>query len=547
MSVIKRQRSGSTTEGAYRTYSPVGTDSLPTSAHPHAQSPSMQGRSLRPLPSPSSLAYQPSVAHSVAGHGPQSMSSPTSYHPGSSIHTATTSSAASQHIADLQHQVTLKSLALQTLQSEYASLLQKLQRERLKSQAIEKKTNVADLEVNDLTTRNEELTEQVKSLETQVEEIERRREAERADATKEKDQWGRMLDMSGRLQAKNAEERQRLLDEKNSLEQRVLAYERDSEARFLQMKKNMGDRFGSPRKGSPAPQTEPAKAVVGSRESALVENQASEALQRENLLLRARLDVMRSALDDIRRQNNATEDREREVAKQRSGMKEAIDHALHEDERLGRPRHPETRLQRSPRPRQTTTQAPPPAAAKQPASHTTYPTLQISSSPPPPEAPTAAKPFRAPLPSPETMRAVSPGPAELGFDVTPSNASPEDLIKALGPVPTSKSTLDKLNIPAWNPPAAFNKRDASGPGTPYPGTETSGPTPVRQQKAKASVSRSGSKSRRASPEKRTPGVVGDDSGPRPTRNEPESPAAAAMPPPPPRPAAQQAANWRPLE
>merc|ERR1712070_1254581 len=34
-------------------------------------------------------------------------------------------------------------------------------------------------------------------------------------------------------------------------------------------------------------------------------------------------------------------------------------------------------------------------------------------------------------------RAVSPGPAELGFSVEPSSSSPEDLIRALGPLPTA--------------------------------------------------------------------------------------------------------------
>lgn len=516
MSFIKRQRSGSTNEGLYRCYSPAGSDSVPTSAHPHAQSPSMQGRSLRPLPSPSSLAYQPSVAHSVAGHGAPSMSSPTSYQPSSSIHTATTSSAASQHIADLQHQVTLKSLALQTLQSEYASLLQKLQRERLKSQAIEKKTNVADLEVNDLTTRNEELTEQVKSLETHIEELERKRDAERAEATREKDQWGRMLDMEGRLQAKNAEERQRLLDEKNSLEQRVLAYEREGEARLLQMKKNMGDRLGSSRKGSPAPQQTSAKAAhaAPAEQSAVAKSQAPSFLQQENLLLSSRLDVLRSALNEIRRQNGALEDREREFARHRSSVTATIDHALREDEQL--PRQPKTRLQQRP--------VSPPSAILANA-----PPLQVSP---------ATKPFQASLPNdPETMcriaRAVSPGPAELGFEVvTPaSNASPEDLIRALGPVPKphKPDVPFALNIPPWNPPMAFNKRDASGPGTPYPGTTE----PVRQHRPKSAVARS----RRASPGK---------SG-RPEELEMAPPAATAMPPPPRPASAVQVASWRPSE
>ena len=137
-------------------------------------------------------------------------------------------SAISAHIADLQHQVTLKSLALQTLQAEYASLLQKLQRERVKSRTMEK-TSEAHQEVNDLTDKNEDLTEEVKRLQMQLEESERKRESERADSVREKEQWLRMLEIGGRLHSRNTEEKQRLKDEKNYLSQRVAAYEGEND------------------------------------------------------------------------------------------------------------------------------------------------------------------------------------------------------------------------------------------------------------------------------------------------------------------------------
>lgn len=82
---------------------------------------------------------------------------------------------ASAHIADLQHQVTLKSLALQTLQSEYASLLQKLQRERVKSQAFEKKFSIADAEVTELNEKISDLTELNALLTSEIQEYDRRR------------------------------------------------------------------------------------------------------------------------------------------------------------------------------------------------------------------------------------------------------------------------------------------------------------------------------------------------------------------------------------
>jgi parvulin-like peptidyl-prolyl isomerase len=129
--------------------------------------------------------------------------------------------ATSAHTADLQHQVTLKSLALQTLQSEYASLLQKLQRERVKTQTIERKTNVADQEVNGLAGRNEELSERVQELELRLERL----EAERTEFADEKEQWLRMLGICHRLQANYAEERQVLVEERDALQVRTAAYD----------------------------------------------------------------------------------------------------------------------------------------------------------------------------------------------------------------------------------------------------------------------------------------------------------------------------------
>ena len=134
--------------------------------------------------------------------------------------------------------MTLKSLALQTLQSEYASLLQKLQRERIKSQTIEKKTSVADQEVNDLTGRNEDLAEQIKILETQLEECETKRESERSTAATERDQWTKLLSLDRQLQSKNAEEKQKLRDEKSLLSQRVAAYEGDNFSRVDQAERS---------------------------------------------------------------------------------------------------------------------------------------------------------------------------------------------------------------------------------------------------------------------------------------------------------------------
>ena len=422
-------------------YSPQPTESLPGSAYPRQHSPSFHARPLRPLPSPSSLAYPPSAATSLPPPTAQSVGSPSnSYQPGSSIHTASTSSVASQHIADLQHQVTLKSLSLQTLQSEYSTLLQKLQREKVKSQTIEKKTNVADQEVNELTGKNEELTEQVQALEKQLEEIEKRREAERAEAAKEKDQWGRMLEMGGRLQAKHAEDRQKLLEDISHLQQRVAYYEEENSLRFEQIKKNLQTRMDSPSRDaagqsrSTLDSGSDAASKAGGPSAKFLRSDTADS-KREVVLLKARIEVLQSALERVTQQNDEVEQHTKTFLEQAQHTRTIITRALKDDctapsrdvrafsKGSSECSTPRANSVRSPKVLPTvmpTSELR--AVSKSPRSLEHMNTLVGS---------TALSAARIAA----TARAVSPGPAELGFEVIPSTLSPEELIRALGPLP----------------------------------------------------------------------------------------------------------------
>ncbi|KAI7708127.1 hypothetical protein KC353_g11220, partial [Hortaea werneckii] len=418
------------TRGAF---SPAPTDTAPPSAYPRQGSPYSSGRGPRGLPSPSSLAYAPSVAPSLAPPTAQSATSPIpSYEQPLSIHAASANSATSAHIADLQHQVTLKSLSLQTLQSEYASLLQKLQRERVKSQAIEKKTTVADNEVNELTGRNEELLEQVKTLEGRVEELERKREQERSDTAREKEQWGRMLEMGTRLQARHADDRQKLMDEREELRSRVAALEGSQSDK---------DRVVGSKESSVVLSTEPTQAHGASKEYSMPRKttchkgtsagfaEDSEVLKREVRSLKDQRDLLRSALAAVRTHNNTLQATLAEVSLQNRTIAEDIDKCLGKEDGMSAQRTPCHSRPSS-------------------ASGRDNPKFPISSAPSKSgnAAKSVASPEKANQPGDVSSilrdaatigRAVSPGPAELGFSVEPSSSSPEDLIRALGPLPTA--------------------------------------------------------------------------------------------------------------
>lgn len=170
------------------------------------QSPLQASQTLRSgmLPSPSSMNF------------PTGPSLPP-ISPPSSVQT----SAQAVHFQDLQHQVSIKTLAFQTLQREYDSLLQKLERQRTKCATLEKKFEVSDVEINTLTDEKEKLQAQITALESQVEELQKSRDEARRQLSANGAQYMRIMEMASRLQAQGAEDKKRWEAEKVELERRI--------------------------------------------------------------------------------------------------------------------------------------------------------------------------------------------------------------------------------------------------------------------------------------------------------------------------------------
>ncbi|KAF2765678.1 hypothetical protein EJ03DRAFT_330760 [Teratosphaeria nubilosa] len=403
--------------------SPRIINPVPAPAAAQPGSPIHSGRPLQPLPSPSSIAaYPPKTVPTDTSVLQQPARSPaTSYQPSGPVHNASASSASSAHMADLQQQMTLKTLALQTLQGEYASLLQKLQRERLKSQTIEKKTSVADQEMSELVGKNEDLLDANKTLEARLEECEKKREAERLDAVREKEQWGRMLDMSGRLQAKQAEERQKLADERDNLRVRVAAYEEKDTLR--------GDRLRT----TPEPQCNDAVATFeqqGSGRQATSEPDQRAmcdvaGLQREVGMLKSKIEVLRSSLQKMKRYNEETSSRTRDWLQHSSSLFHAIDRALIDEPRPGWSGSPLAE------------------------------TVTMSANETMPPAP-AGKATLAPTPprmtAPSKSQVMLPDTQQLGSNVQPSTSS-EEPWEVHGPETVHIPTLEE-----YRPPQPLNGR-----------------------------------------------------------------------------------------
>lgn len=427
----------------YRTHSPAHSESWTTSAHHEQQSPRNYGQSLRPLPSPSSMATASYKTPWSGTSAPSGLSPTLSNRATSSIHTASTTSAASQHIADLQHQVTLKSLALQTLQAEYTSLLQKFQRDRLKSQTLDKKSVAAEQEVNDLTGKNEELAEQVKTLEAQIEQCEKRREAERSGSLREKEQWSRMLEMSSKLQAKNSDERQKILRERDELQQRLAA---------LESNPGLSARVSSPEHHDCSGQRENGRNNQEGQEELAI-------LRHDNSILRTKVCKLRDVLKATETYFAGMMDQRRAILENEEGVTSAIAGALRDEAILPRSSPSEPR-------RQNHT---PSAQEVRRGSADQSPTRSPSGAQCPSNPEVTAGPLSSASSRPQTTSPPNSHPTVQKSNTTDLANNP----------PTNRSPLP---LPKWQPPnqpSLFttteplpnNQRRPSGPSTPYPGSE----------------------------------------------------------------------------
>jgi chromosome segregation ATPase len=134
---------------------------------------------------------------------------------------ASQSSAHTVHLQDLQHQISVKTLAFQTLQREYDSLLHKLERQRTKCAALEKKFEVSDIEINTLTEEKEKLLAQVAALEAHIEELQQSRDEARRQIAANGSQYMKIVEMANLLQSQSADEKRKWRAEKDELQKRI--------------------------------------------------------------------------------------------------------------------------------------------------------------------------------------------------------------------------------------------------------------------------------------------------------------------------------------
>ncbi|KAF2034355.1 hypothetical protein EK21DRAFT_107978 [Setomelanomma holmii] len=243
------------------------------------------------LPSPSSLTFQNAPAL-------PSMSPPSA---------AGQTSAQSAHLQDLQHQISVKTLAFQTLQREYDSLLQKLERQRTKCATLEKKFEVSDIEINSLTDEKEKLHMQITTLETQVEELQQSRDEARRQLVANGAQYMRIMEMANRLQAQGAEDKKRWEAERTELEQRIRTLEEAMVTGTEQTPSEAENRASA----SPVPSSLKPSQISATPSSSQLET--INVLRAEVGRLRSRAQTLEAALKTMRRESISLQEAARQL------------------------------------------------------------------------------------------------------------------------------------------------------------------------------------------------------------------------------------------
>ncbi|KAI9891786.1 MAG: hypothetical protein M1814_002351 [Vezdaea aestivalis] len=142
---------------------------------------------------------------------PQSPTTP-SLAPLPPLNTTTNSamlSPTATHIQDLQHKVSTKTLALQSLQQEHDHLLAALSRAQSRCSTLERKFQASDDEITNLSDERTKLSVSVEALEGQVESLLEARDEARKQSVVNGGQYMKIMSMASKLEAQAATDKRK--------------------------------------------------------------------------------------------------------------------------------------------------------------------------------------------------------------------------------------------------------------------------------------------------------------------------------------------------
>jgi len=156
------------------------------------------------IPSPNSTLGRPSFSY------PGSL--PNIHHPlsptlSSSLGITATTGAVQAHTAALQHEVSVKKYALETLQDEHNKLHSAYRRSQMRARTLEEKQVTSDREINTLSEDHARLLAQIAELEQGVSDLSKSRDEFRQATVKEGAQYEQIVKQASQLEKMAGEER----------------------------------------------------------------------------------------------------------------------------------------------------------------------------------------------------------------------------------------------------------------------------------------------------------------------------------------------------
>lgn len=283
---------------------------------PTRQLPSPPGRAF---PSPTSVNFSsPSGSASYIGPsgGPPQ---PSKLHATSNVlppiaNAQLSDSALQVHTAALQHEVSIQKIALSSLQSEHDKLLAAFSRSQSRASALEKKHQVSDTEIFDLTEEKARLQAQVLELEGEVEDLAKSRDSYRQAAVQEGAQYVEIVKMASQLEEKTGEERKNWNNLKFEMEQRIeelsagmKTHTQDSSTTTLVPEETEGNPPSSSERKKHEGPTDTTSIQPTSHEMLGTKDDRADLLRAEIERLRKRCEEVEAALRAVRQESRSME------------------------------------------------------------------------------------------------------------------------------------------------------------------------------------------------------------------------------------------------
>ncbi|KAF3145155.1 hypothetical protein TWF703_007739 [Orbilia oligospora] len=179
-------------------------------------------------------------------------------------------------VSDLQHKLSTKTLALETLQKEHDRLLGAYSRQQTRSAAIQKKCSVADTEIVSLSAERDRLQEALDQSESQVQELTEQRDSINRRLVSRVKEYSNIVQLASQMESLSVVERKRWKDRDALL--RLKIEERDQVIEDMQQRLTVAmatDEVGGPSR-SPRSDTDPDEVIMLRKENRLLKERAEE-------------------------------------------------------------------------------------------------------------------------------------------------------------------------------------------------------------------------------------------------------------------------------